>query len=61
MTAKRTIHMDYNEFINWATGYILLGLGEGRQLRDLVDSVIHQSLLNEVFGDNRDRSSENKT
>lgn len=47
---KYAVDMDYQEFINWAVGYILMGIGEGRALRDLVHTVIDQAVSNKVFG-----------
>lgn len=48
-TQKYAIEMDYNEFITWATGYILFGIGEGRTLREIVSTIVNQAAQNEVF------------
>lgn len=47
---KSTDEMDFNEFVNWATGYIVFGIGEGTRLRELVWCVCNRAMLNEVFG-----------
>ena len=47
---KLATEMDFNEFVTWATSYILFGIGEGRKLKDLVHTVVDHAARNEVFG-----------
>jgi hypothetical protein len=47
---KPATEMEFNEFVDWATGHILLGIGNGRSLRELVHSVVDLALRNTVFG-----------
>lgn len=42
--------MDVNEFVAWATGYILFGIGEGRSLKELIHTIAVQAASNKVFG-----------
>lgn len=42
--------MEFDDFVKWATGYILLGIGEGRPLRDLVWMIVNQAAQNKNFG-----------
>ena len=47
---KTALDMDFNEFIDWATGYILMGIGSGEPLRSLVRVVLDHAVRNKVFG-----------
>lgn len=49
-TKKTAPEMDFDEFITWATGYILFGIGEGQKLRDVVWFVCNQAAQNKVWG-----------
>lgn len=49
-TEKNALEMDFNEFVTWATGYILFGIGEGQKLRDLVRIVVDHAARNPNFG-----------
>lgn len=49
-TQKTALEMDFNEFVTWATAFILFGIGEGRSLRELVWNVLNHAVRNEVFG-----------
>lgn len=42
--------MDFDEFIKWATGYVLIGIGEGRTLKYLMHVVINYAVRNKIFG-----------
>ena len=55
-TQKFATEMDFNEFVTWATGYILFGIGEGSKLKDLVHTVVNQAMMNEVFGGKKAKS-----
>lgn len=47
---KTALEMDFNEFLAWATGFVITGLGEGRTIRDSMYCVLDHALRNEVFG-----------
>ena len=47
---KTALEMDFDEFVSWATSYILFGIGEGQSLRDLVRTVLDHAARNKVFG-----------
>lgn len=47
---KTALDMGFDEFVRWATGYILLGIGEGRALKDLMHTVIDHACRNKIFG-----------
>lgn len=49
-TSKTPTEMTFDEFVAWATSYILFGIGEGQTLRELVFTIVNQVVLNEVFG-----------
>jgi len=51
---KTALDMNFNEFVNWATGYILMGIGRGDNLNMLVRTVLDHSLRNRVFGGDHD-------
>lgn len=44
------LEMDFTEFINWATGHVLLGMGQGTSLRTLIDEVVDHVSRNNNFG-----------
>jgi hypothetical protein len=47
---KPAIEMSFDEFVTWATAKVLFGIGEGQKLRDLMWLIIHQAVMNEIFG-----------
>lgn len=49
-TQKLATEMTFPEFHNWASGYCVLAIGEGKPLRDALYMVLTQAALNEVFG-----------
>lgn len=49
-TQKSTDEMTFDEFVSWATGYVLFGIGDGTKLRELIFVVVNQSALNKVWG-----------
>lgn len=42
--------MSFHRFINWACGRMLIGLGAGERLRDLMTTIIDNAVKNEHFG-----------
>lgn len=42
--------MEWNEFIDWATGFVLIGLGGGRDLHGMMHTITYHAINNEVFG-----------
>jgi len=54
-TTKLAIDMDFREFNAWATGTILLGIGEGKPLKDLVWLITNQQTKNKVFGGEKEQ------
>lgn len=53
---KYATQMEFNEFLDWATGHVTLEIGGGRALRDALYTVLNQALLNEVFGTNKPKA-----
>jgi len=59
-TEKTALEMDFNEFVTWATGFILFGIGEGRSLRELVHTVVDHAARNPNFGVPRNEQRESE-
>jgi len=49
---KHATEMTYNEFCNWASGRVLIGIGGGENLKGLVEMIVDHALRNEKFGRN---------
>lgn len=47
---KSPFDMEFNEFVNWAVGYVLLGIGQGITLRTLIHDVVDHVCRNTIFG-----------
>ena len=47
---KNIDDMTFNEFCDWACGYILIGIGSGTPLRTLMHTIINGTAMNKVFG-----------
>jgi len=45
------LKMKFNEFVEWAIGYVLLGIGRGDGLHVLMHTVIDHALCNGVFSE----------
>ncbi len=58
-TRQTATEMNFNDFHAWATGYVLLQLGEGISLRRSLHVVIDQAAKNTVFGGVKTRDAEN--
>ncbi len=52
-TQKTALEMNFNEFVSWATAFIIFGIGEGTKLKDLVCTIIDHAVRNKVFGGDR--------
>lgn len=52
MKKKFATEMDYEEFINWAIEYVIDSFLENglKGIRSGIHMVVHQCILNEVFG-----------
>lgn len=53
MRDKSPLEMGFDDFVSWATGHILFGIGRGETLRSLVWIVVEQAARNTVFGGKR--------
>ena len=47
---KKPLDMTFDEFVSWATGYLLFEIGAGRRLRDIMFTILDMSTRNNVFG-----------
>jgi len=47
---KTALEMEWKEFIAWATGYVIVGLGEGRTVRESVEIIVDHAIRNTKFG-----------
>lgn len=47
---KSALEMEFSEFVDWATGHVLLGLGRGEGLRNILHSIVDHACRNTVFG-----------
>lgn len=47
---KTALDMEFDEFVRWATGYVLMGIGGGTPLKELMDTVIDHACRNKIFG-----------
>ncbi len=45
------LKMNFKDFVVWASGYVLLGIGQGDKLRSLMATVVDNALRNEVFSE----------
>jgi hypothetical protein len=50
---KSQLDMTFNEFTDWATGYVLIGLGSGENLRSIMHGIIDNAIRNKIFGAER--------
>jgi hypothetical protein len=53
-TAKAATEMNFDEFVTWATGYLIFGIGEGNKLRNLMHTIVNQAAQNPHFGVRRE-------
>jgi hypothetical protein len=44
---EKILQMKWKEFHVWATGYIIVGLGEGRTVRDSVSTILTLAMRSE--------------
>lgn len=51
--SETALTMEFNEFVAWATGYVVLGIGKGQDIRDLLRYVIDCAVRNTAFGARR--------
>ena len=49
-TQKFATEMDQTEFVAWACGSILFGIGEGKTLQSIMWLIVNQAANNEVWG-----------
>jgi len=44
------LEMNFDQFVNWATGYTLSELGAGTRLKEIMHTIVDHAIRNEVFG-----------
>lgn len=54
MSEKQPAEMEFREFVAWATGYLMLNLGEGNRLKEIMWLILNEAAMNDKFGGKRD-------